>query len=451
MASEHSLMGTFAGQPDETWPPQSAFTDVSRCVQFGDGKARCVGVAVCDDSGAVRTGFLQGERAHFFVEFEILQDLQVPSAGLELLTEGGALVHGKNTFQYGSPVPETVCGGSKLRYHQCLDLRVAPGRYDFGLGLAGTDPESYGGYVNGHLSHAEFSTRNWEYCRVIHGGSLEVGFAADGKLTHHGMAELPGCASVHVIEGGGVHAVTEAAEDPMPPVFHVTHWKAGSQWIHRILLQCVPDRIVAPRPGEAQVRCYAIQRGHVYPTVYMNREDLIRVAPADSKLFVVIRDLRDTLVSAYFSFKHSHPVTTDDMAALRQKLGELDQEAGLLYLLDHLLPQCAKIQLSWLEAGAPILKYEDLLEDDLRLLERTLIGECGLPIRPEDLRKAIIDNRFEALTHGRPRGSEQILAHERKGVAGDWRNHFTDRIKNAFTARYGGALVATGYEKDLSW
>jgi len=183
----------------------------------------------------------------------------------------------------------------------------------------------------------------------------------------------------------------------------------------------------------------------------MTKEDLAKVAPLDAKLFVVIRDLRDTLVSAYFSIKYSHPMVNDEIVALRRKLLELDQEAGFLHLLDDWLPQCARIQLSWIEAGEPVLKYEDLLEDDLELLKSALIQKCGLPVSPEDLRKAILDNRFESLTRGRKRGAEEILAHERKGVAGDWRNHFTERIKAAFKARHGGVLVAAGYEKDLCW
>jgi lipopolysaccharide transport system ATP-binding protein len=333
-----------------------------------------------------------------------------------------------------------------------------PQEYDFVVGLAGTDPESYDGYVKGHLSHVEFSRRCWEHCRVINAGSLVVSYAAGGKLSHHGMADLPGSASLQVVEDrifkdgiGDMHVVADTVLDPMPPVFHVTHWKAGSQWIYKILRQCVLERIIEPRLAEAQVRNYAIQRGRVYPTVYMTREDLARVAPPDSKYFVVIRDLRDTLVSAYFSFKYSHPTIDDGMVALRKKLGEMDQEAGFLHLLDDFLSNCAKIQLSWIEAGEPILKYEELLEDDLGMLERTLIGECALPVRLEELRKAVLDNRFESLTQGRKRGDEQVLAHERKGVAGDWRNHFTERIKAAFKARYGGLLVATGYEKDLHW
>ncbi|HEY1219583.1 MAG TPA: Wzt carbohydrate-binding domain-containing protein [Bryobacteraceae bacterium] len=437
----------------ERWPPQSAFKDLRQSVQLTDGKVRCLRVAVCDESGEVRTRFLQCERAHFFVEFEVLQDIAVPAAGVALLTQAGVVIHGKNTFQHASPVPNMMRAGSILRCHHCIELRVATQEYDFVLGLAGTDLESYDGYVNGHLSHEEFSKRNWEHCRVMNAGSLVVGYAAGGKLSHHGMADLPGYARLQVTEGGvgSADVVTEVAQDPMPPVFHVTHWKAGSQWIYRILRQCALERIIEPRPSQAQVLHYPIQRASVYPTVYITREDLVRVAPPDSKRFVVIRDLRDTLVSAWFSFKYSHALVDDDMVALRKKLVELDQEAGLLLLLDNFLLRCAKIQLSWIEAGEPILKYEELLEDDLGLLERTLIGECGLPIRPEDLRKAILDSRFEPITQGRKRGCEEILAHERKGVAGDWRNHFTERIKSAFKARYGGVLVAAGYEQDLRW
>ena len=43
------------------------------------------------------------------------------------------------------------------------------------------------------------------------------------------------------------------------------------------------------------------------------------------------------------------------------------------------------------------------------------------------------------------------MAHARKGIAGDWRNYFSDRVKQSFKTRYGGLLVATGYEQDLSW
>lgn len=117
-------------------------------------------------------------------------------------------------------------------------------------------------------------------------------------------------------------------------------------FLHGMCAPDVDERIIQPRIGETQVRHYAIPRGRIYPTVCISKEELDRLAPSDSKRVVVIRDLRDALVSAYFSFKHSHPVLEDGMAALRQRLGELNQEASILHLLDDFLPECAKIQLS---------------------------------------------------------------------------------------------------------
>ena len=54
-------------------------------------------------------------------------------------------------------------------------------------------------------------------------------------------------------------------------------------------------------------------------------------------------------------------------------------------------------------------------------------------------------------TGGRPSGQEDITAHELKGVAGDWRNYVSERVKQAFKARYGDLLVASGYALDLGW
>ena len=48
-------------------------------------------------------------------------------------------------------------------------------------------------------------------------------------------------------------------------------------------------------------------------------------------------------------------------------------------------------------------------------------------------------------------GRENVNSHFRKGVAGDWRNHFDDELKTRFKILYGDALIAAGYEKDLNW
>jgi hypothetical protein len=58
---------------------------------------------------------------------------------------------------------------------------------------------------------------------------------------------------------------------------------------------------------------------------------------------------------------------------------------------------------------------------------------------------------FEKLSGGREPGQEDVKSHYRKGVHGDWRNHFTPAITRRFKALYGDLLVVGGYEKDASW
>ena len=234
-------------------------------------------------------------------------------------------------------------------------------------------------------------------------------------------------------------------------MFHLTHAKAGSQWVYRILLECAPDRVIPPRLDMAQVLEQPIRPGAIYPVLFLPREefDEIRLPPG-SRLLVVIRDLRDTLVSLYYSVKFSHP-PIPIIAEGRARMSPMDLEEGLLFAMDEWLLSIGHIQESWLASGEPLIRFEDLLEHDLEILERVLLDEWGLPVARERLREVVLASRFEQLTGGRRRGCEDRMAHERKGVAGDWRTHFTDRVKTEFKARFGDLLVATGYEQDLAW
>jgi lipopolysaccharide transport system ATP-binding protein len=142
-------------------------------------------------------------------------------------------------------------------------------------------------------------------------------------------------------------AATRACSEPT--VFHITHWKAGSQWVNRILHTLVPDRLFHAR--QDQFLIWPVQHGKVYPTLYVTREQFYSVAlPTNYRRFVILRDLRDTLVSFYFSLKVSHAVQHPVMADLR-----------------------ADIQESWVRAGEPLVRYEHLLDDDLAIFEQVLL------------------------------------------------------------------------------
>jgi Sulfotransferase domain len=236
-------------------------------------------------------------------------------------------------------------------------------------------------------------------------------------------------------------------------VFHVTHYKAGSRWIHRILKRCVEDRLLAVQANRSELLQEPIEAGRVYSVCYATYDEFAGVAkPPDSRHFFILRDLRDTMISGYFSLKISHPrFAVDAVNALRARLQELDQAEGLKVMLDEWIPLNAQIQSSWIESGEPFIRYEDLLTDDLPILEDVLLDRCELGISRKHLAKAIEQESFEQLSKGRQRGEEDPASHYRKGVAGDWRNYFNDELKDAFKERYGELLVAAGHERDLDW
>jgi lipopolysaccharide transport system ATP-binding protein len=242
----------------------------------------------------------------------------------------------------------------------------------------------------------------------------------------------------------------------LPTIFHVTHWKAGSTWLARILAKCTGERFIRPRKSPTHLVPHfledPIKPGGVYPRVYVTREEFESVdLPRHWRRFIVIRDLRDTLVSGYFSVKLSHrenPMLAED----RARLQELSQEAGLASMLDHfMITKSAEIQDSWVRAEVPLIRYEDLLRRDVPTLQWLLLERCELPLERGQVRRIVQQCRFVRLSGGRARGEEDVSSHFRKGVQGDWRNYFSPELKQAFKERWGKLLIATGYETDQNW
>jgi len=237
----------------------------------------------------------------------------------------------------------------------------------------------------------------------------------------------------------------------IPALIHITHWKAGSQWVHKILRTCFPEQIVQPTLGNVQFVRQHISPGKVYPTVYVTKEEFdTAILPEHWVRFVIIRDLRDTLISGYFSIKLSHP-PMGQIAEWRKVLNEVDVDQGLLFLMNNWLPDSAAIQQSWLNTNEPLLRYELLLQNDMEIFKEIILKQARIPIPPHLLETAIVASRFENVTGGRQLGQENTNAHERKGIAGDWKNHFSSKIKNEFKHKFGDLLIRSGYETDGSW
>jgi hypothetical protein len=185
--------------------------------------------------------------------------------------------------------------------------------------------------------------------------------------------------------------------------------------------------------------------------VYIERGNFELLPKPDSwRAFAVVRDPRDVLVSWYFSWKHSHPVM-GDVSQHRERLQAFSEEAGLCYAVEQLAGGGLFRALeSWANNPAPddrvaIFRYEDLIGDDQLATFERLFSHCDIALPSRRIRKLLAANSFSSMTHGRARGMEDVRSHLRKGVAGDWRNHFTRRVKETFEATVGDLPARLGY------
>jgi hypothetical protein len=213
------------------------------------------------------------------------------------------------------------------------------------------------------------------------------------------------------------------------------------------------------------------------------------------KGFHVVRDPRDVLVSAYFSHLHSHPTDNwPELAAHRERLNNLSKEDGLfcemdfseeefedMYRWDYTREDVLELKMEDLTADpvngfVEVFDFLDMLDrEDTQNLQRmvksaTLTAnrllykgrrifpteqppkvQTQYTIPEERLRTIIAKNSFDNLSGGRDKGEENVKSHYRKGVPGDWVNHFTPEHKHAFKERFNDVLIKTGYEDDDNW
>lgn len=231
---------------------------------------------------------------------------------------------------------------------------------------------------------------------------------------------------------------------------HFTHAKAGSTWIDGILRALFGKRV---KPRFWKTPDFSGAQGHVFASVFLSRDEALKSEDVrKARRFFVLRDLRDTMISRYFSLRDSHtPDPAGKIEAMRARLLEMSVEDGLLEVMgDAGMEATAKIQRSWLGSDEIILRYEDLIADDVQLFTRLFVEQLRLPVSTGRVAKAVTSQRFDTV-YGRQPGEEDVKSHGRKGIAGDWKNHFTRRLGELFHSRYGELLKGGGYEKDATW
>lgn len=183
---------------------------------------------------------------------------------------------------------------------------------------------------------------------------------------------------------------------------------------------------------------------HVHGSVH--NADVLR--RADVPYVVLFRDLRDVAVSNFFYVRNTpwHPEHP-------HYVGRTVEEGLTVFAERTLLPYADWVR-SWQANRDPersvILRYEDMLADTAGCLRRvaTLFELPGDERTITDLADRF---SFKRMSGGRDRGQADAGRFVRKGVAGDWVNHFTPRLREVYKSAIGQFLIEHGYERDQNW
>ena len=167
--------------------------------------------------------------------------------------------------------------------------------------------------------------------------------------------------------------------------------------------------------------------------------------------YFILRDPRDLLVSQVFyateiyeghalhEFYNRLPNMDERLKAVIRGIHE-DEKANRPGIAE----QYARF-VAWLQfPGVMPVRFEDLITDRPRTISAMLdhLENTGYPI-PLD-RQAAVERIMLAID---PKRSSTF----RKGVVGDWRNHFTEEHKRLFKDTADDLLIQLGYEQNNDW
>ncbi|WP_198021915.1 sulfotransferase domain-containing protein [Algiphilus aromaticivorans] len=179
---------------------------------------------------------------------------------------------------------------------------------------------------------------------------------------------------------------------------------------------------------------------------YESYSDFLK--PPGTRPFFVVRDPRDLVISRYYSARYSHP-DNKGILEVRKVLESMSEEDGIIYTIrERFEPIAVRIN-SWYEAGeiegVPIVRFEALTGEKQVTVWTGLLDRLGMTVGPDVVEKVL---SFYSMKNMRPPGTNKSIksAKYRSGESGEWREHFTPAVSDAFYSLYGDLPSKLGYE-----
>jgi len=233
---------------------------------------------------------------------------------------------------------------------------------------------------------------------------------------------------------------------------HITLPKCGSQWVRDVL--SAPELLSysgLSYSGEALSYPFVLPEGQFNGPIYnMNPSEWLGWKCPGDKAVVVLRDPRDRLVSYLFSTLYSHENSTTN-EHIRNILSAIANNNMRINLLIYFL-SLVRFYLAWtsqVSDDALVVRYESLIKDQYGEFRR-ILDWLGWHV-PDEVLGAVVERLSFKTRSGRSSGETDIFSHYRRGIAGDWRNHFSRENGSRWERLYPGFLTKIGYENSDDW
>lgn len=243
-------------------------------------------------------------------------------------------------------------------------------------------------------------------------------------------------------------------------LLYLGHHKCATQWMNSVVGDiCRGIGRTMVRYNNAQQFDGDLAGAVTDPTstfvCYTNAESRFIRTLSGFRGFHMVRDPRDIVVSSYFSHLYSHPTSVyPALEAHRAALQECSESDGLMLEMEKRARQF-DVMLQWDYQRSDVLevRMEDVTADPYEQIHEIaeflgLVTVGGLS--RDELATIVVKNDFSAKA-GRPKGEEDVRSHYRKGVPGDWKEHFEPRHVDYFKEHYNRLLLSLGYESEPDW
>ena len=153
----------------------------------------------------------------------------------------------------------------------------------------------------------------------------------------------------------------------------------------------------------------------------------------------MMRDCRDVIVSKYF-FEKDFCVQNDIVKEFNSSFDDFVSKTA---------DEWAAFVREWKRANVLTVHYEHLLHNPFAEM-KSVLKTLGFSIEDEAVSTAIRKNTKDAMKASLDRAFKHNTF-VRKGIKGDWKNHFSARHKEMVKKYAGSELIDAGYEENNDW